>query len=127
VRQLLRALRQGQSLGLLPDQVPPDGQGVWARFFDQPAYTMTLAVRLVQQTGAAVLLCWCERLPAARGFVMHYQPLPAALPADEPAAIQALNAGMERLIRACPEQYLWGYNRFNPPRGGQAPAAEASR
>ncbi len=54
VRQLLRALRKGETLGLLPDQVPPDGMGVWVPFFGQRAYTMTLAARLVQQTGAAV-------------------------------------------------------------------------
>ena len=37
--------------------------GVWAPFFGRPAYTMTLAARLVQQTGAALLLIWGERLP----------------------------------------------------------------
>jgi KDO2-lipid IV(A) lauroyltransferase len=127
VRQMLRALRQGQSLGVLPDQVPPDGQGVWARFFDQPAYTMTLASRLVQQTGAALLQCWCERLPSGQGFVMHYRPMPAALPADEQAAAQFINDAMQGLIRECPEQYLWGYNRYKPPRGAEPAAVEGVR
>ena len=63
VRQMMRALRRGEAVGLLPDQVPPDGMGVWAPFFGRPAYTMTLAARLVQQTGAALLLAWGERLP----------------------------------------------------------------
>ena len=52
VRQMIRALRRGEAVGLLPDQVPPDGMGVWVPFFGKPAYTMTLAARLVQQTGA---------------------------------------------------------------------------
>ena len=43
-------------MGLLPDQVPPEGMGVWAPFFGKPAYTMTLATRLVLQTGAPLLL-----------------------------------------------------------------------
>jgi Kdo2-lipid IVA lauroyltransferase/acyltransferase len=127
VRQLLRALRQGQTLGVLPDQVPPEGQGVWARFFDQPAYTMTLAARLVQQTGAALLLCWCERLPAGQGFVMHYRPMPAPLPSDEQAAAQAINHAMQGLIGECPEQYLWGYNRFKAPRGADPAPVEGAR
>jgi Kdo2-lipid IVA lauroyltransferase/acyltransferase len=63
VRQMLRALRAGEAVGLLPDQVPPRGLGVWAPFFGRDAYTMTLPARLVQQTGAAVLLVWGERLP----------------------------------------------------------------
>jgi hypothetical protein len=65
VRQMLRALRKGETVGLLPDQVPPDGQGVWVPFFGRTAYTMTLAARLAQQTGCAVVLTWCERLPGA--------------------------------------------------------------
>src|SRR3989344_4740241 len=56
VRQMIKALRRGEAVGLLPDQVPPDGQGLWAPFFGRDAYTMTLAVRLAQQTGAAVVL-----------------------------------------------------------------------
>ncbi|MBC8055433.1 MAG: lysophospholipid acyltransferase family protein, partial [Rhizobiales bacterium] len=32
VRQMMRALRRGEAVGLLPDQVPPDGMGVWVPF-----------------------------------------------------------------------------------------------
>jgi KDO2-lipid IV(A) lauroyltransferase len=128
VRQLLRSLRKGQTLGMLPDQVPPAGQGVWAPFFDKPAYTMTLAGRLAQQTGCAVLLTWSERLPGGRGFVIHYAPLPVAIPAEgDVAAAQAINTAMEWTIRQLPGQYLWGYKRYHEPRsdGPSAPPADA--
>ncbi|MBS0594597.1 MAG: lysophospholipid acyltransferase family protein, partial [Proteobacteria bacterium] len=46
VRQMLRALRRGEAVGLLPDQVPPHGQGTSAPFFGRPAYSMPLAARL---------------------------------------------------------------------------------
>ena len=120
VRSLVRVLRGGGYTAILPDQVPTDGQGVWAPFFGRPAYTMTLLPRLAQQTGAAVLLNWCERLPGGRGFVMHFEPLDDALlhtPGADPAASAAVvNAGMERLIRRAPGQYLWSYNRYKQPR-----------
>ena len=116
VRQMLRALRAGRAVGLLPDQVPPEGQGVWAPVFGRPAYTMTLAARLVQQTGAALLLAWGERLPAARGFCIHVQEFGAALPDSPEEAAAHINAAMERLIRRCPQQYLWGYGRYKTPR-----------
>ncbi|MEF7617204.1 lysophospholipid acyltransferase family protein [Aquincola sp. MAHUQ-54] len=123
VRQMIRALRRGETIGLLPDQVPPEGMGVWAPFFGQPAYTMTLATRLLLQTGASLLLMWAERLPGARGWVLHVSEPAAALP-REAASDEALmaacaafvNAEMERLILQCPEQYLWGYNRYRRPR-----------
>jgi len=116
VKQLLKALRQGQSVGLLPDQVPPLGLGVWAPFFGQPAYTMTLSARLAQQTGAAVLVAWGERLPWGRGFRIHVQPLGQDLPADMQEAAAVINRAMEQLIVACPQQYLWGYARYKQPR-----------
>lgn len=124
VRQLLRALRSGQAVGMLPDQVPPLGQGVWSEFFGQPAYTMTLAARLAQQTGAPIVLAWCERLPRSSGFKLHLRRLDATLPADEVQAAQLINRSMQQMIERCPEQYLWGYNRYKPPR---AVAPEAAR
>ena len=116
VRQMLRALRAGEAVGLLPDQVPPRGLGVWAPFFGRDAYTMTLPARLVQQTGAAVLLAWGERLPGGRGFRVRLQALDEALTADPVAAAAQVNAAMERLVRAGPTQYLWGYARYKQPR-----------
>jgi KDO2-lipid IV(A) lauroyltransferase len=116
VKQLIKALKKGQSLGLLPDQVPPLGLGLWVPFFGREAYTMTLSVRLAQQTGATVLLAWGERLPWGRGYRVHVQPLGAALPADGLQAAGLVNRAMEDLIRRCPQQYLWGYARYKQPR-----------
>jgi KDO2-lipid IV(A) lauroyltransferase len=117
VRQMMRALRRGEAVGLLPDQVPPDGMGVWAPFFGKPAYTMTLAARLAQQTGAVLLLAWGERLARGAGYVVHLSSLAAELPADAQAeSAAAINQAMESLIRQCPQQYLWGYDRYKKPR-----------
>ena len=127
VRSLIKVLRAGGYTAILPDQVPPDGQGVWAPWFGRPAYSMTLLPRLAQQTGAALLLAWCERLPAGH-FVMHFEPLgsPDVSPdrlaalhtpgADLAECTALVNAGMERVVRRCPQQYLWSYQRYKHPR-----------
>lgn len=116
VKQMIKALKQGQALGLLPDQVPPLGLGQWVPFFGRDAYTMTLAVRLAQQTGATVLMAWGERLSWGRGYRVHVQPLWEALPADGAQAARVINRALEDLIRSCPQQYLWGYARYKQPR-----------
>ncbi|MCK9515710.1 MAG: lysophospholipid acyltransferase family protein [Ottowia sp.] len=116
VRQLIRALRKGQAVGLLPDQVPPQGQGVWSPVFGKPAYSMTLAARLVQKTGADPLLIWGERLAHARGFYLHVEPFDGELSPDLETAVGQINGAMEALIRQRPEQYLWGYGRYKTPR-----------
>ena len=116
VRQMIRALRNGRAVGLLPDQVPPDGMGQWAPVFGRKAYTMTLAARLVQQTGATVLVAWAERLSWGRGFCIHVRELPEPLSSDLDRAVAQINLAMEQLIRECPQQYLWGYARYKQPR-----------
>jgi Kdo2-lipid IVA lauroyltransferase/acyltransferase len=117
VRQMLKALKAGEAVGLLPDQVPPQGLGVWAPLFGRPAYTMTLSTRLAAQTGATVLLAWGERLRHGRGYRVHLRPWAhGEMAADAAAAAAQVNAAMEALIRECPRQYLWGYARYKQPR-----------
>ncbi len=116
VRQMIKALRKGHAVGLLPDQVPPEGMGLWAPFFGRPAYTMTLAARLVQQTGAVPVLVWGERLPWGQGFKLRFHAMPAPLSSELEAAVLQINQAMEGLIRQDPLQYLWGYARYKQPR-----------
>ena len=116
VRQMIKALRAGRAVGLLPDQVPPEGQGLWSPFFGQPAYTMTLAARLIQQTGAVPLLVWGERRPRGQGYDLHFRALAEPLADELAPAVAQINREMERLIRECPTQYLWGYGRYKQPR-----------
>lgn len=122
VKQLIKALKAGETVGLLPDQVPPQGQGVWAPFFGRDAYTMTLSARLVHSCNAVLLLAWGERLSWGRGFIVHVRPFDgsdspdaAALPADPVEAATRINQAMEQVIAECPSQYLWSYNRYKPP------------
>lgn len=125
VRTLLKALKHGGAIGLLPDQVPQNGEGVWADFFGTPAYTMTLPAKLQQMTGATIILSYAQRLSGGKGFVVRFVPC-TALAGDTPQQqAQALNRAMEELIASCPAQYFWSYNRFKtpagvtPPQGGQ--------
>jgi KDO2-lipid IV(A) lauroyltransferase len=122
VRRLLKALRKGDAVGLLPDQAPRFGEGVWAPFFGRPAFTMTLCNRLQRATGCATFMVFAERLSGGRGFHLHVDPLGGAF-----ATEADLNAAVERMVRRRPEQYLWGYDRYKVPRGAApAPAVDAT-
>ena len=122
VKQLIKALKNGDCVGLLPDQVPPAGQGIWSPFFGRQAYTMTLAVRLALQTQATLLVAWGERLAWGQGYKVHVLPLHGGpghqLAGDLEGAVAQVNGAMETLIRTCPEQYLWGYARYKQPKVG---------
>jgi len=81
---------------------------------------MTLAARLTE-TGAASLLTWGERLPDGRGYRVHFQPPKAPLAGSTVDRAQQINFEIESLIRQCPTQYLWGYNRYKRPAGAEPP------
>jgi len=126
VREFVRALKRGEAVGMLPDQVPREGDGLWLPFFGEHALTMTLAARLARQAGVAVILTAGERLPRGRGWRIHYLRLPEPLPDTLEALALLINQSMETLIRRFPEQYLWSYNRYKwpddaPPHPGEAP------
>lgn len=121
VKALLGALKRGEAIGVLPDQVATMGDGVWAPFFGRWAYTPTMTVRLIQSTGAIPFMVYAERLPWGRGFRIHFDPLAAPLPKDRAEAAAALNREVERVARKLPAQYMWSYNRYKKPGGVEPP------
>ena len=108
VKQLLQALKRGEAIGILPDQAPYEGEGEWAPFFGRPAYTMTLASKLAEKTGAQVLMAFGERLPKGRGYDIHIKPV-AQGGINTP---ELLNQEIEKAITQCPSQYMWIYDRY---------------
>jgi Kdo2-lipid IVA lauroyltransferase/acyltransferase len=122
VRALIKALRAGEAIGILPDQVPAQGDGVWAEFFGRPAYTMTLAAKLAHVSDAPVILVAAFRLPHGAGYQLQFTALDGPLAEDETQATQQINRALEALIRQQPAQYLWSYNRYKQPRGKEAAA-----
>lgn len=116
VRLLYKALQRGEAVGLLPDQAPGVGEGAWADFFGRPAYTMTLVRRLQQATNASIIMAFAERLADAGGYQLHLAEVPA-----EGFDEAVLNRAVEAMVRRCPAQYLWGYNRYKVPAGVELP------
>jgi Kdo2-lipid IVA lauroyltransferase/acyltransferase len=120
VRELMRVLRGGGSIMLLPDQVPAPssgGEGVWASFFNKPAYTMTFLPKLALQTNAIVLFFFAERLPNGKGYRVHIAAPTPIYSTDKIQAATQMNQQIEALIAYAPAQYLWSYNRYKRPAG----------
>ncbi len=119
LRSMLRALHRGEAIGILPDQVPGTGEGEWEAFFGRPAYTMTLVGKLALKTGAPVVIGFAERLPRGRGYRLNAEVLPAPQPGE--SFERRMNRAIEALVRRCPAQYHWAYNRYKVPAGAVPP------
>lgn len=110
VRKLMQALKRGEAIGILPDQIPAEGEGEWADFFGKPAYTMTLASKIAVKTGATVIMAFGERLADGQGYAIHLSRV------ESIASAELLNQSIETQIAQKPEQYLWQYNRYKVRR-----------
>ena len=110
VRKLMQALKRNEAIGILPDQIPAAGEGEWADFFGRPAYTMTLASKLAEKTGATVIMAFAERLKNGEGYDIHITKLESIVTA------QLLNTSVEQQIALMPCQYLWRYDRYKQRR-----------
>lgn len=120
LRAMYRALARGEVVGLLPDQDPGRGKGVFAPFFGLPANTSALLPRIAASSQASVLFTFAERLPACAGYRIHIRPGSEEIGApDLERAVCAVNRDVEACVRAAPLQYLWTYKRFRarPPGG----------
>jgi KDO2-lipid IV(A) lauroyltransferase len=120
VQLLLKTLRNGEAIALLPDQAPKSRAGVWADFFGRPAYTMSLVRKLQQSTGASLVSIFSKRLPGGTGFELEFEPV-----ATEDFDEISLNRLVEKLVRRCPEQYMWSYNRHKVPRSASQQPAQS--
>jgi KDO2-lipid IV(A) lauroyltransferase len=121
VAELLQALRRGELVGILPDQVPPDSGGEFAPFFGQQALTMTLASRLQQKTGARIIMGFARRIEGGEpGFKVVFRAPDNEVYAEHiPASLGGLNRSIESLVREAPAQYQWEYKRFKRQPAGK--------
>lgn len=118
---VLGALKKGEMVGILPDQIPGPNAGEFVPFFNNNAYTMTLITRLIQKTGAKALLTYAKR--TNKGFKIVIKEADAMTYAEHmQEALIGLNKTVELAVEDAPEQYQWEYKRFRyQPEGKQEP------
>ncbi|WP_215299104.1 lysophospholipid acyltransferase family protein [Polynucleobacter sp. AP-Nino-20-G2] len=120
VRQMTRALTRGEAIGILPDQVPSGGEGVWVPFFGRPAYTTPLPARLANRNNTPVVMFTAKRKGLGKGWLMQAKRL-APLSEDSLLAATELNIAIENAILTAPNQFIWAYNRYKHPSGAELP------
>ena len=123
VRQMTRALSKGEAIGILPDQVPSGGDGVWVPFFGRPAYTTPLPARLANRNKTPVIMFTAKRKNLGQGWLMQATRL-APFSEDATLAATEMNQAIERAILNAPEQFIWAYNRYKHPAGAELPPSQ---
>lgn len=120
VRALSKALKNAELVGMLPDQEPSMGNGLFAPFFNIPAYTMSLLPKMATKFDSQVIYAYAKRLPAGRGFKLIFKASSDSFSGKTlQAATELMNRDVEQLVRECPAQYQWIYKRFKTRPEGE--------
>lgn len=120
VSKLLKALQNGELVGVLPDQVPNKDGGEFASFFGEQALTMTLVSKLVARTQAKVFCGFLLRLKKGKGFKLVMREADMAIyDEDLLVSIRGLNKSVEDCVLMAVEQYQWEYKRFRKQPDGK--------
>lgn len=119
VAMLLKALQQGNIVGILPDQLPgKDAGSEFAQFFGQETLTMSLVHSLISRTQSRVIALFAKRVPG--GFKVIVLPADEAIYSEDIlVSLRGLNASVENCVHLAPAQYQWEYNRFRFPKSHQ--------
>jgi KDO2-lipid IV(A) lauroyltransferase len=108
LKKVLIALKNGEAVGILPDQVADKGEGELANFFGRPAYTMVLINKLIHRTNATIIMAYGERLKNSKGFDIHVEEVKR----KDIKTTNNLNKQVENFIKKNPTQYYWSYDRY---------------
>jgi KDO2-lipid IV(A) lauroyltransferase len=116
VVSLMKHLKAGRCIGILPDNVASGGDGEWVKFFGQDVYATSLAAKICQMPDTTVVIV--QNLRTKRGFSSKCIPFePQSMETRE--IMQELYAAIEKLVREAPEQYYWSYDRFRHPENAK--------
>ncbi len=109
---LLRHLRGGGMIALVVDQYM--GHGELIEFMGQPARTALSPAEIALKNNALLIPGYAIRQPDGISFRLRIEaPVPHT---DALTMTRALNASVEAMVRAYPEQWMWSHRRWKKNR-----------
>jgi len=117
ILQLMRGLKKREYIGILPDSVASQGDGVWVRFFNVPVFATTLLAKLIHTAPeAAIFIAVASRVPY--GFALEFiEYKPSTNNVRE--LVQDIYTQLEQVVKSAPSSYFWSYDRFRVPDHAQ--------
>ena len=120
VKPIVRALREGKMLYLLPDMDLGPQESIFVPFFGIPTATVPSLPRFAKLGGARVVPVVTRLVPD--GYEVRVHPAWQSYPSDDVAAdTTRMNAELQTWIDAMPEQYYWVHKRFKTRPAGEPP------
>jgi len=115
-REILRALKAGEAVGILIDQNVVASEGVFVDFFGRKACAGTGFVKLAHHSRAPVIPGFALWEPKEQMYILRFYP-EIEMTGDVAADTQSVHSFLESVIRQYPDQWLWVHRRWKtrPP------------
>ena len=115
MKEAVRFAKRGGFLGLLPDQAW-NSSGVQAPFFGRSCFTAGGPAAMAHLAGVPVVPVVSYRIAPFRHRVVISPPLPLRTEGDRSGILREntirMNEAIEKMVRVCPEQWLWFHRRW---------------
>ncbi|HVQ64102.1 MAG TPA: lysophospholipid acyltransferase family protein [Terriglobia bacterium] len=123
-RDILKALRNNETIGILVDQNTTRDEGIFVDFFGIPAATTPAVATLALRTGAAVIPGFMVWDATTRKYRLRFDPPVNLIATGDPARdivenTRAFNVLLENMIRQYPDQWLWIHRRWKTRPEGE--------
>ena len=119
-RPLLRAIRRGHAFFNLPDMDFGLKDSAFVPFFGVSAATLLAPSKMARALDMVVQPVVAGMLPGGQGYRVQFLPPWRDWPSDDALAdARRMNAWIEAMVRADPEQYLWVHKRFKTRPEGE--------
>jgi len=120
LKGIVRYLKKGGVVWYAPDQDYRRGQSVFSHFFGVPASTITATHQLAKISGCRVIFYAVKRIDQAPYYQLSLsEPLKDFPSKDLQNDTDRINQGIETMVKAAPEQYLWVHKRFKTRPEGE--------
>jgi KDO2-lipid IV(A) lauroyltransferase len=120
----MRALKAGSVLAFVMDQNAAR-HGVFVPLFGTAAATVPGPAELALRYGAPIILCHSRREKKGRHRLVFVEEIVPAKSRDHDEAVRRttarINAGLEKVIRERPEEWLWFHPRWRTRPPGEPP------
>jgi KDO2-lipid IV(A) lauroyltransferase len=114
--KLLRAVRRGEHVAMLPDlNIRPQGAATTVQMFGAPACLTSIHVEIAKRCGAPMFLAICEPLPDGRAKLRVLDVVRVGRDADQEEIARATQSVwdlFEKNIRIRPELWMWMYKHW---------------
>lgn len=121
IKEIMVALKKGETVGILMDQSVVENEAVITEFFGEKVYALKIPALLAMKTGAAVIPLFINYLGQGRHHIRFGEEIPLRITGNTEDDIvfntKIFTQEIEKYIKEHPSEWLWIHRRWKLTHG----------